>query len=56
MAETDELYEFGWESGFSCLVYNPTDSQMLHMEVPLRCQLKPNAQKDSDFFKMFKIT
>ena len=39
MAETDVLYEFSREPGFSSLVYSPDSSHMLHMEVPLRCQL-----------------
>ena len=39
MAETDILYEFGREPGVSCLVFGPEHSHMLHMEVPLRCQL-----------------
>ena len=30
MAETDVLYKFGWEPGFSCSVYNPDSSPMLH--------------------------
>ena len=42
MAETDISHEFGREPGFSSLVFGPEWSHMLHMEVPLRCQL--NAQ------------
>ena len=30
MAETDVLYEFGREPGFSCLVFDPEHSHMLH--------------------------
>ena len=39
MAETDILYEFGREAGFSSSVFDPDSSHMLHMEVPPRCQL-----------------
>ena len=42
MAETDVSYEFRRELGFSSSVFGPEHSHMLHMEVPLRCQL--NAQ------------
>ena len=31
MAETDILYEFGREPGFSSLVYSPDSSHMLHL-------------------------
>ena len=31
MAETDELYEFGREPGFSCSVYSPDSSHILHI-------------------------
>ena len=31
MAETDVLYEFGREPGFSCLVFGPECSHILHM-------------------------
>ena len=39
MAETDEIYELGWEPGFFWVSFNVqflilTSSQMLHMEVP----------------------
>ena len=30
MAETDVLYEFGREPGFSCSVFDPERSHMLH--------------------------
>ena len=33
MAETDELNEFGREPGFSCLVYSPDSSHMLHLHM-----------------------
>ena len=33
MAETDVFYEFGREPGFSCLVYSPDSSHMLHMGI-----------------------
>ena len=42
MAETDVSCEFRGEPGFSISVLGPECSHMLHMEVPLRCQL--NAQ------------
>ena len=42
MAETDISHRFGREPGFSSSVFDPECSHMLHMEVPLRCQL--NAQ------------
>ena len=45
MGETDVLYEFGREPGFSSSVFDPDSSHMLHMEVPLRCQLKALSQK-----------
>ena len=32
MAETDVLYEFGREPGFSCLIFNPERSHMLHLQ------------------------
>ena len=31
MAETDVLYEFGREPGFSCLVFDPECSNKLHI-------------------------
>ena len=40
MAETDVSHEFGRKPGFSNSVFGPECSHMLHMEVPLRCQLK----------------
>ena len=45
MAETDILYEFGREPGFPSSVFGPECSHMLHMEVPLRCQLNAHSQK-----------
>ena len=45
MAETDVLYEFGREPGFSSSVFYPEHSHMLHMEVPPRCQLNALSQK-----------
>ena len=42
MAGTDVSHEFGREPGFSSSFFGLECSHMLHMEVPLRCQL--NAQ------------
>ena len=40
MAETDILYEFGREPGFSCSVFSPESSHMLHKDKILTDQKK----------------
>ena len=55
MAETDISHEFGGEPGFSCSVFGPECSHMLHMEVLLRCQLNAQSWKDTKLSKLSKI-
>ena len=40
MAETDVSYEFRGEPGFSCSVFGPDSSHMLHMEVLTKMSAK----------------
>ena len=37
MAQTDAIYEFGREPGFSSSVYSPDSSHMLHL-----CEIQPS--------------